>query len=438
MDRRTFLTLAGAGLVSGCARRAWRAASLSLLDDDFLDGLQQRCFRYFHEKTDPETGLTLDRANNDGGAYTLDARPTANVTVTGFGLVAFCIAAERGWIRRGEALGRMRTALRFLAQKAPHERGWFYHWMHLRTGERAGAFSKETTLSEISTIDSAFLLGGVLTARQYFRNDPEVVRLADDIYRRVDFPWMMQEKSLILCHGWTPERGFILDLWDEYSEANLLYLLAIGSPTKPIPARAWYAWKRNPNRYGPYRYIGTASLFTDQYSHAFVDFRGRKENNGKGVDWFANSVTATRAHRQFCIDLARRFPGYSPDIWGITASRSADGYTDWGGPPLDPRIDGTVVPSAAGGSLMFTPDICVPALRAMAERFENKVLCRYGFTDSFNPTTGWVSPDVTGLGIGITLLAAENLRSGKPWSWFMANPEPRRALELAGVPPGTP
>jgi hypothetical protein len=433
MHRRSFLTLSGAGLAALWTRSARAASSPASADEGLLDDLQRRCFRYFVEKTDPGTGLTLDRARADGGAYTLDERPTANITVTGFGLAAFCIAAERGWTSRKEAAERVRTALRFFAQHAPHEHGWFYHWLHYRNGTRAAAYSTRGELSEVSTIDTAFLLAGILTARRYFASDPEITRLADEIYQRVDFPWMLEEKKVpAFCHGWTPERGFITFLYSAYSEASVLYLLAIASPTCPIPASSWYAWARNPNVYGRYRFIGTTPLFAAQYSHAFVDFRGRRDEEGKGVDWFANSIVATRAHRQFCLDLRRTFPGYSPEIWGVTCSMSPVGYLDWGGPPLDPRIDGTVVPSAPGGSLMLAPDICLPALQAMKARFGDRIYGRYGFTDAFHPMTGWVSENVVGLNLGITLLAAENLRSGQLWNWFMANPEPRRALDLAG------
>lgn len=432
MNRRRFLALAGSGFASVAARGFTPGPRLAAEDDAFLDGLQQQCFRYFAEKTDPNLGLTLDRGCTNGGPYTLDARPTASLTVTGFGLAAYSIAATRGWLPRAEALARVKAAVRFFARQAPHERGWFYHWLHLRSGARAGAFSEGTALSEVSTIDTAFLIAGALAARQCFAEDAELAGLVDEIYHRIDFPWMLREGSLILGHGWTPEHGFIPSWWDEYSEASILYLLAIASPTHPIAPESWYAWKRTPNVYGRYRYIGTASLFTVQYSHVFVDFQGLRDNHGKGVDWFANSVTATRAHRQFCMDLASRFPEYNGEIWGITASRSATGYTDWGGPPMDPRIDGTVVPGAVAGSLMLTPDLCVPSLRAMARQYGAEIDCRYGFTDSFNPCTDWVSPDVTGLNVGITLLSAENLRSGRLWIWYMANPEARRGLELAG------
>jgi hypothetical protein len=151
------------------------------------------------------------------------------------------------------------------------------------------------------------------------------------------------------------------------------------------------------------------------------------------VNYFENSVTATRAHRLFCIKLAKEFPGYSETIWGITASDSAKGYVAWGGPPRDPAIDGTVVPCAAAGSLMFTPDISLPALRAMKEKYGERIYGRYGFTDAFNPNTGWVNPDVIGIDVGITLLSAENLRTANVWRWFMRNPEIPRAMKLVGL-----
>lgn len=414
-------------------RHSVPASPLASADEALLDDLQRRCFRYFLEKTDPHTGLVLDRARSDGGVYTLDQRPTANITVTGFGLAAFCIAAERGWLSRREAADRVRTALRFFARHSPHERGWFYHWVHWEEGTRAAAYSTRGELSEVSTVDTAFLLAGVLTARQYFQSDLEIASLADEIYGRIDFSWMLQ--GPVFCHGWTPEGGFIPYLWSEYSEAGILYLLAIGSPTHPVPATSWDAWKRNPNDYGSYRFIGVAPLFTQQYSQAFIDFRGRRDQQGAGVDWFRNSIVATEAHRQFCLDLQKQFPGYSSEIWGVTCSMAAGGYVDWGGPPLDPRIDGTVVPSAAGGSLMFAPDLCMAALRAMQVRFGERIYGRYGFTDAFHPTNGWVSENVVGLNLGITLLSLENFRSGKLWSCFMANPELQRAMDLAGFRP---
>jgi len=248
---------------------------------------------------------------------------------------------------------------------------------------------------------------------------------------------MLAGHPALLSHGWRPEGGFIASRWDTYSEQLALLLLAVGSPTRPVPPAAWTAWPRAWTTYAGYSYINAhPPLFIHQYAHAWVDFRGLREAAYPHTDYFENSVRATRAHRAFCLDLAGEFPAsYTPDVWGITASDSASGYVAWGGPPRHPAIDGTVVPCAAAGSLMFAPDICLPALRAMRERFGPRVYGRYGFADAFNPTTGWVDPDVIGIDVGITLLSAENLRSGFVWRHFMRNPEVRRALRLVGLRP---
>ena len=153
----------------------------------------------------------------------------------------------------------------------------------------------------------------------------------------------------------------------------------------------------------------------------------------RSTDWWQNSVAATRAHKAFCLSLPPEFPGYTEHIWGITASDSRKGYVAWGGPPRDPSIDGTVVPAAAAGSLMLAPDITLPAVREMRRRFGDRIYGRYGFADAFHPTDGWVNPDVIGIDLGITLLSAENLRSGKVWEWFMRNGEIPAAMSRAGL-----
>ena len=173
-----------------------------------------------------------------------------------------------------------------------------------------------------------------------------------------------------------------------------------------------------------------------RYSHAWIDFRGRREKAPAGIDWFENSVTATRAHKAFCLSLSKEYPGYTEHVWGITASDSRKGYVAWGGPPRHAAIDGSVVPAAAAGSLMFTPDITVPALREMHKRFGDRIYGRYGFADAFHPTDGWVNPDVIGIDLGITLLSAENLRSGRVWEWFMRSEEIAAALQAVTVPAG--
>jgi hypothetical protein len=400
---------------------------MSQSDDRLLEDATHRAFLYFWEQSDPSTGLTADRVRVDGSPHDEQHRDVASIAATGFALTALCVAAERGWVTEAAARDRVRATLRFFADRATNEHGWFYHWMDMRTGERRWR-------SEISSIDTALLLAGVLTVRQRFRSDLEIVRLATRIYERVDFAWMLAGHPTLLSHGWKPETGFLESRWDHYCEHAILYLLAIGSPTHPIPPCSWSAWSRPRIAYGGYEYVsGKDPLFVHQYSHAWVDFRGRRDRWPPRLDYFENSVAATRAHRQFCLDLRSEFPGYSETIWGITASDSAKGYVAWGGPPRDPAIDGSVVPCAAGGSLMFAPDICVPALRAMRERYGDRVYGRYGFADAFNPSTGWVGPDYVGINVGITILSAENLRTGAVWRWFMRNPEIPRALGLAGL-----
>ena len=397
----------------------------SARDEAFLEDLERRSFQYFWEQGSSNTGLVLDRTRTDGTPADENHRYIASVAATGFGLTAICIANERGWITRTIARERVRATLRFFANRALQEHGWFYHWIDVNSGERRWR-------SEVSSIDTALLVAGALTTRQYFHNDPEIVELATKIYERIDFPWMLNGHPALLSMGWHPETGFIKARWDDYSEHLILYLLAIGSPTHPITPAAWYAWKRNWNEYAGYRYLGKTPLFTYQYSHAWIDFRGRREVKGEHIDYFENSVNATLAHRQFCIDLRKEFPGYAPNVWGISASDSVKGYVAWGGPPRDPAIDGSVVPYAVAGSLMFTPELAMAALRTMRIKYP-RIYGNYGFTDAFNPNTGWIDPDVIGIDLGITLLSAENARSGNVWRWFMHNPEVARAMDLAGL-----
>jgi hypothetical protein len=314
----------------------------------------------------------------------------------------------------------------YAAGPVKEEHGWFYHFLDVRTGERHRN-------SEVSTSDSTWLVAGALTARQYFKDDLQIVELATKVYDRVDYRWMLNGDPFFLSHGWRPETGFIKFRYQKYCQLACMYLLGIASPTQALNPQSWYAWDRDPFEYDGFHYYGQSLLWTYQYPFSWWDFRKRRETRGLHVDWFENSATATRAHRAFCMDLAKEFPGYSADIWGITSSASPHGYKAWGGPPRRGPIDGSVVPCAAAGSLMFTPDICLPAVRAMKQRFGERIYQRYCFVDAFHPTTGWQAPDVIGIDVGITLLSAENLRTGHIWKWFMANPEVKRAFELTGI-----
>jgi hypothetical protein len=427
LSRRELLkTAASAALVGACERGF--AFGRRHNDDALLNELSERCFRFFQNAMDRETGICRDliHGNPQDNAGKGD-ESRGSTGVTGFCLTAMCVGAERKWIQRQDAKDRVRRALRsYTNSKVECVHGWFYHFLDVHTGQR-------WKNSEVSTSDSIWLLAGALTCRQYFHEDSEIKELAALLYSRYDFLWMTNGDGKLLAHGWRPE-GFIKFRYDKYCQLIAMYLLGIGSPTHPLPPEAWYAWERNPNSYGQYHYIGTSLLWTYQYPFAWFDLRGRREIRGTRTDWFENSQTATRAHREWCYEeLSKTFPDYTENVWGITSSISPTGYRAWGGPPQQSRIDGSVVPCAAGGSLMLTPDICLPALHAMKDRFGGKIWARYGFADAFNPLTGWVANDTLGLDVGIILLSAENLRNASVWRWFMENPEASRAMQLAGI-----
>lgn len=409
--------------------------TLSREDDAFLGDLEHRAFLFFWEQGDAKTGLVLDRAHSDGSPVRGNSFHVASIASTGFGLSAICVAAERHWITSTDARERVRNTLDFFANRATNVHGWFYHFIDQVTGERKWN-------CEVSSIDTALLLGGILTARQRFHDDSDIVNLATKIYNRIDFPWMRNTNPTLLSMGWLPEKGFLKAYWNMYAEETMLYLLGIGSPTHPLPVKSWYAWNRTWTDYAGYRFLNFAPLFTHQYSHAYVDYRNRFEPKPPYINFFINSIAATLANRAFCMSLSKRFPDYTGNVWGVTASDSAHGYTAWGRVPVVDHIDGTVVPCAAGGSMMFTPQICLAAIRTMKEKFGSgeikgkPVWGRYGFVDAFNPITGWVDTYVLGIDQGVTLLSTENARSGNIWRWFMANPEPRKALKMVGLNKG--
>lgn len=426
-----FLAVVAIGLFSAetfAQKKPIPAAKISKADDKFLEDLSRRTFQFFWEHTDLKNGLTLDRTTTDGKPKIMsNGQKMASSAATGFALSGYCIAAERKWVKKKEAIERAKITLRFFADKSFHEKGWFYHFTNQETGERF----RQT---EISTIDTALLLGGVLSVKQCFKDDKEIVRLADKIYDRIDFPYMLAGDKYLLSHGFKPESGFITHRWARFSEHQIIYILGSASRTHPLPVESWFAWERNPVEYENYKWFsGGAPLFVHQFPQAWLDLRNRKDSRPPFVNYYENSVTATKAHRDFCITLKSEFPAYSENMWGITASDSEKGYLSWGGPPRHPRIDGTVVPCAAAGSLMFTPELSLAALTEMKAKFGDKIYGKYGFTDAFNPNNGWVNPDVIGIDLGITLLSAENLRSGKVWHWFMQNKEIIGALDKIGL-----
>jgi hypothetical protein len=391
-------------------------------EDQFLDELERANFLFFWEQGNPQTGLIKDRSN----VRSNDTSVAASMASTGFGLTAICIADKRGFISHADARLRVLRTLSFIWHKLPTHRGFFYHFANINTGERIWD-------SEASSVDTAILLCGILTCGQHFE-DKDIKELAHAIFDRVDWTWLSEDTTL-LSHGWTPEMGFIPSRWDLYSELMMMYLLGLGSSTHPLHSEAWFAWKRTTFEYDGMRYVGSyAPLFVHQYSQAWFDFRNKRD---RYADYFQNSIIATDAHRRFCLELNVQFPDYSNALWGITASDSARGYVIWGGPPAIGPIDGTIVPSAAGGSLPFLPQATLRVLRTIHDHYPN-AWSRYGFVNAFNPLTNWYDPDVIGIDTGITMLMAENARTGFVWETFMKSPEAQRGMTNAGFKPYTP
>jgi hypothetical protein len=391
-----------------------------LSDEDlaFLDDLEHAACLFFSEQADPSTGQVLDRANNKNVTGEFDAHFVSSIAATGFGLTALCISDRRGYFPTARLKKQAITTLQFHLDKMPNEHGFFYHFNDVKTG-------KPLINSEVSSIDTAILLCGALTCRAYF-DDRKITDLATQLYNRVDWPWMLNGGKTFSM-GWRPETGFISTRWDHYSELMMLYLLAIGSPTHPVSPESWSAFTRPPMTFGPYSYIsGRDPLFIHQFSHAWFDFARQRDAY---ADYFANSITATRAHKAFCLGLKR---GYTDEYWGVSASDWEHGYTAWGGPPLMGPVDGSVVPCASAGSLPFLPRECIHVLRMLRENFGKDAWGRYGFCDAFHPDLHWFDPDVIGIDLGIGLLMAENLRTAFVWETFMQNPEPVAAMKACG------
>jgi hypothetical protein len=384
-------------------------------EDSLLDEIERRACLYFEEAANPATGLVLDRVRVQGR----ETRSVASIAATGFGLSAMCIGAERGYVDSGTAKTRVVRTLEQLANETDNERGFFYHFIDAGTGQRRW-------ISEVSSIDTTWLLMGLLHCREFWAKDA-IARMAKDIVERVDWTWMLAGSD-VLSHGWTPEAGFLPYQWDSYAESLAMYLIAIGA-NSPIPASTWDVMKRPMRDVDGYIYIdSTTPLFVHQYSHAWLDFRGRRD---KYADYFRNSLRATEAHRQFCIDLSDKFPWYGPNMWGVTASDSRHGYRDWGS--LPGHVDGTLVPCASGGSVAFLPRECGEVLRNMLDRYGNKVWTRYGFRDAFQPEANWWSPDVIGIDLGIMLIMAENARTGAVWNAMIGVPEVVRGMDAVGL-----
>lgn len=391
----------------------------SITEQQLLDDIAANSFQFFWNEAPAATGMVKDRALANGN----DTRTVSSIASTGFGLTALCIADQRKLLPTQQIKDRVTATLNFILNTLPHQHGFFYHFVDMNTGARA--FN-----CEVSTIDTSLLLCGVLTARQYF-NDATITNLATQIYNRVEWPWFLNGGTTFSM-GWTPENGFLSARWNTYCELMMIYLLALGSTSYPVPASAWDAFTRPTLTYQGITYITTdAPLFIHQFSHAWFDFRNKKDAY---ANYFDNSVKATQAHKAFCLSLNSSFSDYTDNLWGITSSDSSGGYVAWGGPPSMGPIDGTIVPCATAGSLPFVSADCLKVLRYIRDHYPS-AWHKYGFTDAFNPLRNWYNPDVIGIDVGITMLMAENYRTQFVWQTFMKNPEVIAAMNKAGFQP---
>jgi hypothetical protein len=443
------------------------AARPAARSERLLDLVERRTFDYFWELANPANGLVPDRW------------PTASfssVAAVGFGLTAYPIGVERGYVTREAARERVRTTLRFLssAPQGPSSRGvtgykgFFYHFLDMNTGERFESV-------ELSTIDTTLLLAGVLVCGSYFDADDsaeaEIRTLADAIYRRVEWDWAQPHPPLV-NHGWKPEVGFLQYDWagGGYDESMILYVLALGSPTHPISPAAWprvtqnFQWTRF---YGQ-EYIPFNALFGYQYSHVWIDFQGIRDDFSRahGIDYFENSRRATYAHRAYAIANPEGYRDYGENVWGLTAcdgpadvTVTIDGrprtfHTYWarGCSTTETTDDGTIAPTAAASSIPFAPEIVIPAIEEMHRRYGRHLFTKYGFFDSFNPTLrttevrlkhgrvepglAWFDGDYLGIDQGPIVAMIENYRTQFVWRTMRGNPHVVRGLRRAGFTGG--
>lgn len=420
--------------------------------ESFVEDLKQRTFTYFWNVVDTATWQTDDRYPN---------RTFTSIAATGFALPSYIIGIHNDYISRKEGAERVLNVLEWLwhspqgpeAEGMTGHKGFFYHFLDYGTGTRF----KQV---ELSTIDTGLLMAGILTAQSYFDQDSPVENkiqaLADSLYLRVDWNWAMNDNPT-MSMGWHPETGFIKAQWKGYNEAMILLLLAMGSPEHPIPENSWEVWTSTydwEEFYG-YEHVNFGPLFGHQYSQMFVDFRGIKDEymRKKGIDYFENSKRATLSNRAYCISNPSKFEGYGKNIWGLTACDGPANTTlDKNGKSIRFKTyhargaaegyiedDGTITPTAAGGSIPFAPEKTLKALYTMKQKYGNRLYTKYGFLDSFNLTyseEGWFNPDYIGIDQGPILIQLENLQSGLIWDILRKNPYIQSGLKKAGFSGG--
>lgn len=392
-----------------------------LSDTELLTEVQHRAFLFFWEQSDTTTGLTNDRARN------LDKpieNTVASVASTGYALSALPIGVEHGWVTRDNAYARALLTLRFLQEKMPNEHGWFYHFVDRTSAARVWN-------CELSSIDTALLLTGALTCGQYWRGT-DVERLANALYDRVDWNWMRtnegaQPAKYTLSMGWKPESGFLKSEWENYCEHMFLYLLGLGAKQNPLPSESWAAWKRTEVEYGGMKTLAGGPIFMHQMAHGYYNFKDKRDS--LGWNYWVSSTAATKINRQFCLDRADKRKTYGPNTWGLNAGDYPDGYTAFGAPGEE---DGTVSPTGAIASVLFTPELSTAAAQAMYTQFGDRAWGHYGFANGINIDRNWYGTDVIGIDLGMAMVAIEDHRTGLIWKLLGSHPSTARAMKSAG------
>ncbi len=372
--------------------------------------IEKRAILYFWEQSSPNNGLIQDRSRQGS---------PASIAACGFGLAALCIAADRGWIDGEAVKQRVQSILSFLKERGEQKHGFYYHYLNMGSGKREWS-------SEISSMDNALLMAGVLFAAQYYP-DSAIAQQAKELFDRVEWPWMLNGGSTF-CLAWKPEGGFSSQRWDTYAEHMLLYILAMGSSSHPIPKTCWKAWSRKLKTYGKYKYIHNPqdSLFVYLFSHAWIDFRGKRD---VGINYWSNSVQAIKANRKFCLDNKKMFKTYEENVWGLSETDGPDGYRHYGAVPGG--HDGTIAPYAMISSLPFVPNLSQSGIQAIAQKYANKIWGPYGFTSGLNRDRKWYSKEYVGIHEGLVALMLENYRSGFVWKKMMGSPVVQTGMRKA-------
>jgi len=391
------------------AIKAEVARLLDLSDNALLDEIQKKTFRYFWEEANPENGLIKDRSTADS---------PSSIAAVGFGLTAIPIAIERGWITKTEGYNRVLTTLKSFAEgKVEGYNGFFYHFVDMKTGKRVWN-------CELSSIDTALLLAGVIFVGEYFKGT-EIEKLADKIYREVNWQWMLAGGKK-LSMGWKPEGGFLGGRWgDTFDEGLLAYILAIGSPTYPIPASSWDEITRPIN--DTYISYPNEVLFVYQYPNIWIDFRNKED---KYANYFNNAAAAARYNWMFTFLRKGEYKTYDEDIWGLSACDGPGGYRAYGA--SEGNHDGTIAPYASIGSLPFVPDLAMKAIRGMLSKYGPLIWGKYGFVSGFNVDENWFSKEYVGIDQGTIILMIENYRTGMVWKYFMKNKYVQKAMRKIG------